>query len=98
MKLVPNEYVEKFKKFFHLSKQEVIKTTVIGKAMIEESQLENKKRGLLKELGELTFELYKKGEIQNRQVETFCRKINVLLNKIDEKESTIDNVKSGKPS
>jgi len=89
---------KKAKNFFHLSKLEVIKTTVIGKAMIEESQLENKKRALLKELGELTFELYMQGEIKNKKVETFCRKINILLNRIDEKESTIDNVKSGKQS
>ena len=72
-------------------KKEVIKTTVIGKAMIEESQLETKKRALLKDLVELTFDLYKHGKIQNKDVEAFCRKINIVINRIDEKQSSIDS-------
>jgi len=96
MGLTLRDFFNRAKLFFHRSKNEVIKTTVIGKTMIEESQLETRKRNLIRELGELTFDLYGKGEIKNRQVESFCRKINMLLSKIDEKESTIDDIKSGK--
>ena len=91
-------FYNKIKKIFNISKKEMVKTTAIGRAMIEESQLENKKRALLKELGELTYALYNRGEISNKEVEIFCRKINILINRIDEKVSTIDNIKSGKTS
>ena len=83
----------KLNKLLHRSKSEVIKTTVIGKAMIEGSQLENKRRALLRELGELAFKLQNKGEITNKKVETLCRKINLVNTKIEERESRIDEMK-----
>ena len=91
-------FIEKARTFFDKSKREVIKTTVIGRTMIEESQLETKKRVLFKELGELAFSLNKSGKIKNREISSFCTKINEILSRIDEKESTIDSVKSRKPS
>jgi len=98
MKTNISNFIDKAKVFFHRSRREVIKTTVIGKTMIEESQLETKKRALFKELGELAFSLNRSGKLKNKEIEAFCKKINDILSRIDEKESTIDSVKSGKQS
>jgi DNA-binding transcriptional regulator GbsR (MarR family) len=89
-----DNFLKKLTSLFHKSKSEVIKTTVIGKAMIEGSQLENKKRALLRELGELAFKLNTKGAITHKKVETLCKKINVVETKIVEGENKIDEVKA----
>ena len=90
--------MNKAKSLFHRSKHEVIKTTAIGRTMIEESQLENRKRTLLKELGEQTLKLYNDGKLKNKDLEVSCRKLNVLYNRIDAKESAIDEIKATKPT
>jgi|GEM_PF-2558664 len=92
MKATWDSLVDSTKKYAKLAKEELVRSSKIGKVRLEITKTKKKKSQKLKELGELSYQLILEGKIEIEGADPIKSEIDTLDAEIKGKEAEIEEI------
>ena len=88
-----SDFIEKAKQVLLEGKQEILRSSRIGKTLLEIAHFNREKNNIFKELGKMLHVLDKNDISLPEEFKNYFKKIDELTSKIDEREGKIHDLK-----
>ncbi len=89
-----SDFIEKAKKVLSEGKQEILRSSRIGKTLLEIAHFNREKNNIFKELGRMIYKLDKKDLVLPQEFPDYFKKLDELGTKIEEREGKIQDLKT----